>query len=1679
MATIIGTTGNETLDGTADGDTILALGGEDLVNAGDGDDLILLGSGGNDSVDGGDGIDTLVLTGSFSDYTITSFTASSLQLTVGPTVETITNVELVIFDDAAVRVVGGGGQYQTIQSAIDAASDGETILIAPGTYTENIVVNKAVNLIGGGAPGDVVIQGSFTTDNPVTTTVTDFLETAGSYTGAAGNGITVAADDVSISNLTVSGFLTAIELGSNDGLTITDVDITESVNGVRKGTAAVVNNFEMTGGTISDTYIGIYIGAAVGAGAFDGVNIDGVTFSDLGEKGIYAEQLSNAVITNITMNDVGQFGRGPAFGPASQTGEFGNGIDINLKYGAYSNIVISDFDFTNVGLSGGVDTVPLDFGAAITIKARDDAPSYSTNTATLDGVTIENGTIDGTSTGIRIGEPGKTNAGPTNVVVNNVAIDNDTVADFDNATTATLEVNGTSGNDDIDVSPGATGPVEINGGDGNDDMTGGGGGDTLVGGSGDDTMDGGAGSDTAVYSGNTADYGLAVAGGTVTITDNNAGDGDDGVDTLSNVETVAFADSSVFIVGAGGFSTIQAAINAASAGDTIIVAAGTYAENVTINKDVTLLGANAGTSATDTRAAESIVQGVITFAADGATIDGFTIDGGGTQGSGIRTSSGMTVRNDIDIANNILTGQTGQAILHGFGQGGGIGSSNWSITGNLITNITGNNATAIVVFNIDDLTVTDNTVEHTNGVTGKRGINLDGIQNGTISGNSLDMGGPETGTNWGIQISMSDREAEDLTVTDNTVTNARDGIVGLSQRSLVNVDITNNDLSAVTNGIVINGGSTPPQAANATMDVAITGNIIATAAPTGYAVFIRDLHDEAPNGPVVFENLDVTGNSVSQGVLQVGRAETFIPAGATGPGNGLLNVDGTITLDGTDNNDVVQVEGSGAVTFEGNDGSDTFIGGDGADTANGGAGNDSLAGGAGTDAIDGGAGDDTIVYGSGAELTSGETVDGGDDTDTILFNPSSADTLTITTNVTNVEAVTIGGTEAGSVDASAAVNGLSITGNDAANTLTGSADADSLDGGDGDDTLVGGTGNDDIDGGAGFDDADYAGAVADYDISTDGTNITVTDNNAGDGDDGSDTIANVERIDFADQSVLVVGTGGFASIQAAINAASDGDSILVLDGVYTENVNVNKAVNIITSNSGVAGSDGGRDAAAGSGEATITGTVTITAAGAVTLDGLRFLNSVAGGNTVSINTGHDHQILNSVFYSTVSGGGSGDRAISMGVLATGNVTISGNYITGSATGLFSTASWDRGLWTDGGGVDVTISNNIFEYTRTAINADASAPSLIAITDNTINAAGSGISLGINYTNVTITGTSLENVGTEFNLRNLAVDVTFDASGAITALNTGFGGNDLVVILGGNGNDTLTGTDFGDVIDGNNLNVSNADNDILSGGDGDDTLLGRAGDDSLDGGTGADTMDGGDGNDTYTVDDAGDAVTDSSGTDEIRTSLNSYSIDGTSIENLTYIGSSRFVGIGSAVDNVITGGDGRDTINGRSGNDTMIGGDENDLYVVNAVGDVLVEAVGEGTDQVRSSNLSLDLNSYANVENATLSGSRDLSITGDAGANILRGNIGSNVITGGGGADVMYGGDGNDVFRYTSITDSGFGLDRDQISDFVQGQDLIDLFAIDAKQAAAFNNAFVWIGAASFSGLGAALESFRQ
>lgn len=77
---------------------------------------------------------------------------------------------------------------------------------------------------------------------------------------------------------------------------------------------------------------------------------------------------------------------------------------------------------------------------------------------------------------------------------------------------------------------------------GNDTLLGGAGDDDLEGGAGDDSIDGGDGTDLAVFVGSSVqDFRFTESDGVVTVTDLNAEDGDQGTDTLVNVELIVVA----------------------------------------------------------------------------------------------------------------------------------------------------------------------------------------------------------------------------------------------------------------------------------------------------------------------------------------------------------------------------------------------------------------------------------------------------------------------------------------------------------------------------------------------------------------------------------------------------------------------------------------------------------------------------------------------------------------------------------------------------------------------------------------------------------------------------------------------------------------------------------------------------------------------------------------------------------------------------------------------------------------------------------------------------------------------------------------------------------------------------------------------------------------------------------
>ena len=462
-----------------------------------------------------------------------------------------------------------------------------------------------------------------------------------------------------------------------------------------------------------------------------------------------------------------------------------------------------------------------------------------------------------------------------------------------------------------------------------------------------------------------------------------------------------------------------------------------------------------------------------------------------------------------------------------------------------------------------------------------------------------------------------------------------------------------------------------------------------------------------------------------------------------------------------------------------------------------------------------------------------------------------------------------------------------VDGTEADDVLAGGTGDDILAGLGGNDSLTGFGGDDDLDGGDGVDTAVYAGSRADHSLGvvTGPTGrvtsfTSVSDDNAGDGDEGSDTLNGVEILTFSDITLdatkrvqlfdttgALVGT--FDTIQVAIDAASDDYTIRLAPGFYDEDLVIDVGVQILGFRADIPVL--ARNAATGSGESTIIGHAHVTAADNVTLNGLRFLNdaTTTGGGpsnpSLQFQTGGGatgHLVTNTIFWSTVVGGANGvdDRAISAQVIADGQITITDNLISGSAHGLFSTAAWGRGLWFDGGGVDLVASGNIIEWTRSGMNLDMSGTSTATIDNNVMRNLGTAFAVGIDDSNVTITDTDFQNVGDEFNFRNLATDVTFDAGAAVDSFTSVGDFTDALVILGGSGNDDFTGTDGVDFIDANNRPgfLTTADSDAIDGAGGNDLLFGRHGDDTLAGGADDDFLSGGSGIDTAVFVDTIDA-----------------------------------------------------------------------------------------------------------------------------------------------------------------------------------------------------------------------------
>src|SRR6185436_3059775 len=135
------------------------------------------------------------------------------------------------------------------------------------------------------------------------------------------------------------------------------------------------------------------------------------------------------------------------------------------------------------------------------------------------------------------------------------------------------------------------------------------------------------------------------------------------------------------------------------------------------------------------------------------------------------------------------------------------------------------------------------------------------------------------------------------------------------------------------------------------------------------------------------------------------------------------------------------------------------------------------------------------------------------------------------------------------------------------------------------------------------------------------------------------------------------------------------------------------------------------------------------------------------------------------------------------------------------------------------------------------------------------------------------------------------------------------------------------------------------------------------------------------NDTYIVDNVGDVAIENfltEGVDTVKSSV-SFTLN-YFIDNLVLTGAGTIDGTGNGLVNNLTGNNAANILNGGTGADRMKGDGGNDTYIVDNVGDVVIEnSSTDGTDTVRSS-VTVSL-SGRQLEHLVLTGSAAIDGTG--------------------------------------------------------------------------------------------------
>ena len=1626
--TLIGGGGNDTLDGNIGQDTLNGGTGADNVDGGDDGDIVLVPSAAEyagDAVNGGAGFDTLRFTSTTNAATLV-LNANFVQMEqvwiadasgdFSGTVAINVNASLA---SSALEIIGNDGANSITGTAfadnLRGAGGNDVFLIGTGSHH---TADEGID----GDTGDLnVIRFTRATGTDTLTLsalISNIAEVEAS--DAAGGNLGTAA-----LNIDASDVLNGLKITGNNGNNVlTGTNENDSI-------AGNAGNDTLIGGDGQDTLVGglgadwvSYANSPAGASVHLGLGtaFDGFGF---GDTLIGIENASGSDNNDTFNGGVGNNVFDGGIGNDSMEGREGNdtligGAGEDIMNGEGGNdvfLIDAAADHLGVETVHGGNGLEIDV-VRFTSNTPGDELELTSNVTAVEQVVI--GNAAGSTIGV------------TALHVNASQVGN------------SLSITGNNGANSI------LGTAQ------NDTIIGNSGDDTLTGGAGNDVLNGGVGTDTADYSGAVGSVVANLLAGT-------AQDGGGFTDNLVAIENLAGSANNDTLTGNAGNNVLTggAGVDSLTGGlgndrlvmevgspddadggagvDTLVLVGLVGGDNlVTIN-----LGAVGDQLANMAEGLEPRLQNNFE-----------NIDASGLTGGGRIQATGSA-------GANIFVGASGTDVMTG-----GAGNDAYTVQSNAdqVNELPDGGTDTVFHQNISGSYDLAANVEH---------LMILGWTSGFASGNDLNN---TISDNTAQSIALFGNGGADMLIGgggNNTLTGGAgadtlSGGLGNDQYMLSVSDLADRIIEAVNQGTID------------AIQVSGDGTVVIT-----YTL------------PANVENLFMNNMGDKTGTLVGNALDNVLSTGGEG---------GAFVLDG----------GAGNDSLSGAEMDDTLVGGAGNDTLVAGLGNDMLTGGTGVDSMLGGAGNDLFLFGALAEIPVTEVVDGGADTDVLRYTGGAA-TLTLGSlagqiNLTSIEAIQVAG-PTGAITGTATINvnaanhagPLAITGNNGMNTLTGTAANDSLTGNSGNDVLVGGAGDDFINGGAGNDIfllGEGEHTAPETIIGGAGTDLVRFTSTTGN-DTLTLTAVEVEQVVISSATGVITGV-----TQLNVNATGADNLLLIAGNNGANTLTGNGLNNTINGNGGtdnLIGNAGNDTLSGGAENDTLTGgegtdrlvgglgndryqlgladlpDMLVEAVGQGTdevdfnsgyngpLDGNLSYNLAANIENASITNLGDFagtlngNALNNLLLGNGEGvgtflfnGGDGNDQLTVNGNNTGTDTLNGGAGNDTISGGEGQDSVNGGVGNDRIVMHVSAGNIDNADGGTGTDTLALFDSLVGgqvVADLALADQISQIGEGLGNDGV------LQQAGFEH----------IDASG-MTGGNLIATGNDLA--------NHLIGTGVGDTLTGG------VGNDTLEGGAGNDSLNGGAGIDSLDGGAGNDQMAGGSGNDTYSVSQEGETVTEAPGAAEgvdtvIQQNMTYDYTLADNVENLTIMASETgWTASGNNLNNFIQDKSGSGLILiGGTGKDTLVGGVGNDTYVLDVtngvtvatgdLGDVLVEAAGQGTDTV---NLTGDDSLAAltfivpnHVENVSVSSSLGIlpvTLTGNAldnvlgaesmvggsaaflfggvGNDTLRGGQGDDSLNGGAGNDPMFGGLGNDTLNGGAGIDGMIGQEGDDTFVIVSG-----------------------------------------